>query len=72
MKEVKISDKDMIEILNKEHHIEFCPICENCSHEVIDFAMHHFDHVDICLQRLGKDEVMYHLGIMVGNDCEED
>lgn len=71
LKESKLTNKKIIQILQKDGSIEFYPICINCSHEVIDLVMHEFDACEIHIQKLGREQdTMYYLGITAGYDDE--
>lgn len=72
MEEKPLSDEEIIHVLQAEHIMKFTCICDGCTHNVIDLVMNNFDNAKICIQRLGKGENLFHLGIMVGNDVDED
>lgn len=72
MEEKPLSDEQIIHDLQETHSVVFSGICDGCTHNVIDLVMNNFDNAKICIQRLGKGENLFHLGIMVGNDVDED
>ena len=66
MEEKRLNNREIVKILNKDGEIEFCPICDNCTHEVIDLVMKNFTNADIALHKLDENEPMFHLSIVVG------
>lgn len=66
MEEKRLSNKEIVKILNKDGEIEFCPICDNCTHEVIDLVMRNFDNADIAIHKLDEQELMFHISVVVG------
>ena len=66
MEEKRLNNREIVKILNKDGEIEFCPICDNCTHEVIDLVMNNFTNADIALHKLDDNELIFHLSIVVG------
>lgn len=55
MKEVTLSDEDIIKVLKEEKHIKLSPICINCTHDIIDLVLSEFSSAVILVDRLDKD-----------------
>lgn len=52
MKEVTLSDEDIIKVLKEEKHIELEPICINCTHDVVELVLHYFNSVVVMIDNL--------------------
>lgn len=68
MEEKRLSNREIVKILNKDGEIEFCPICDNCTHEVIELVMQNFNTADITYHRLDENEPLFHLTVVVGQE----
>ena len=55
MKEVTLSDEDIIKVLKEEKHIELSPICINCTHDMIDLVLSKFRSAVILVDKLDDD-----------------